>query len=113
MFTDVKDVIIALFTLVSGIYGIRLTGKRNDRKSDQELINKLFREVDRVTKDNLSITGRLDSLEKINRDLNKENNELKFENNELKIDVMNLMNDIKTKDRTILELEARLDNLTK
>lgn len=79
-----------------GWYGKKLTGKKDNRSGEQALIDKLFKEIERVDKDNGDIRKRLDTLEKENKSLNIENYELKKENSILRIENVGLKTELAT-----------------
>lgn len=91
---EYRELIIGLFTLGVGWYGKKLTGKKETRSAEQNLIDKLFKEIDRVDLDNKEIRERLDKLEIENRSLSIENYELKKENGVLKIENADLKSEI-------------------
>ena len=98
---DYRELLVGLFTLAIGWYGNKLTAKKDTRSGEQVLIDKLFKDIERVDKDNEKIRQRLDALEKDNKRLRSRNVELEdlntsliAENNQLKIENTSLRSEL-------------------
>lgn len=86
---EYKELFAIGISAVMGFYANRLTGKKDSRSGEQALIDKLFKEIERVDK-------RIDKLETENGALKVENYELKKENGVLKIENADLKTEIFT-----------------
>lgn len=98
---EYREILVGIFTLAIGWYGNKLTAKKDTRSGEQVLIDKLFKDIERVDKDNEKIRQRLDALEKDNKRLSARNEELEdsnasliTENNQLKVENTSLRSEL-------------------
>lgn len=102
--SELKDYFIPIFTLVVGWYGNALTGRKDSRSGDQELIEKLFKDIARIDKENNEVRERLDKIEKENRVLKNSEYELQLVNNSLVVENIELKETVEDKEIRELEL---------
>lgn len=103
--SEYREWFIALFAAIVSGYATKMTGKKDHRSSEQSLIDKLFKEIERIDKDNeemrienKEVSLRLDNIERENRTLKEQVVVLTKERDEL-VDIVVLRDD------TILELK--------
>lgn len=109
--SEFKDFFIPIFTLVVGWYGNSLTGKKDNRQGDQELIEKLFKDIKRIDLENKEVRDRLDKLEKENRVLRDSEYQLQIVNNTLVVENIELKETVEEKEIRELELLEVIEEL--
>lgn len=109
--SELKEYFVPLFTLIIGWYGKSLTGKKDNREGEQELIEKLFKNIERIDKENKDVRERLDKLEEENRELRTKKYELERINTELIIENIELRETVEEKDVKNNELLLELIEL--